>query len=120
MRKIIWILLCALLLASCSQNLKLLLQINNEDKVLKRDLRLEERGFSLLLHDLKQDKLKLGTLKKDIIARYGHPILEFPLQTESAVEKLLYRYPTKYFDSEKVYLYFDNNNELTDWDILER
>ncbi len=107
-------------MASCSQNLKLLLQINDEDKAFKQQLRLQEKGFSLLSKDLERNWLKVGTLKKDIIARYGQPILELPTQMQEEPIKLLYRYPTKYFDSPKVYLYFDNNQALTRWDTVIR
>lgn len=120
MRKITLVLLSLLLLTSCGPNLKLLLQINDEDKAFKQQLRLQERGFSLLQQDLKRNQLKVGALKKDIIARYGQPILEQSSQAQTETQKLLYRYPTKYFDSSKVYLFFDNNQSLIRWDILNR
>lgn len=120
MQRIIPILILGLFLVSCSQNLKLLLQINEEDKAFQKQLKLQEKGFSLLLKDLEGNRIKVGALKKDIITRYGEPILEQSSQEQPETQKLLYRYPTKYFDSPKVYLYFDSNQALTGWDTVNR
>lgn len=96
--------------------MNLLLEINKEDKAIKHDIALGAKRFDLLLKDIEADKLKPGLEKRAVLARYGQPVLEFPADDQT--EKLLYRHPVKYFDSPKVYLYFDSNQKLAKWDTI--
>ncbi len=103
-------------LSGCGKSMNLLLEINKEDKAMKHDIAVGAKRFDLLLKDIEADKLKSGLDKKNILARYGQPVLEFGADDQT--EKLLYRHPLKYFDSPKVYLYFDSNQKLAKWDII--
>lgn len=110
----------ALFLFGCSPSLKLLMQIDKEDKAIKRQLRLQEARFDLLVKDLDRNRIKKGSSKRDIIARYGEPISELAGDNQGQLRRLLYRYPLQYFNATKVYLYFDNTDILVRWDVIAR
>ncbi|MBU2540466.1 MAG: hypothetical protein KJ593_01055 [Candidatus Omnitrophica bacterium] len=120
MRYIIILVSLALFLAGCSQNLNLLLRLDKENKAINRQLKLQEGKFELLLADIERGSIKQGLTKKYIIARYGEPILEIPLEGRVGLMKLLYRRPLEYFNTTKVYLYFDSSEKLLKWDVIVR
>ncbi|UCD15044.1 MAG: hypothetical protein JSV34_04800 [Candidatus Omnitrophota bacterium] len=78
----------------------------------------QEKLFYVLLGDVRDNKLKKGSLKKRILGVYGDPVLYRDVEGDAggAVEELLYRHPTKYFSSERIYMYFDSEARLTRWE----
>lgn len=57
--------------------------------------------------------------KAEILAAFGEPIFSKEVwENDVFVEKWLYRYQLKYFDSDKVYLYF-SGDQLTRWEYRE-
>lgn len=109
----------AVFLSGCSQNLSFLMRLNNEDKALKQQLTIQKNKFDELLKDIKSDRLKTGTTQDSIVGRYGEPILEIP-DAATQETKLLYRHPTDYFGASKAYLYFNNEQKLLRWELIER
>lgn len=79
----------------------------------------QERGFNTLSDDIKNNRLKQGQLKRYIIANYSDPVLTKEPGPENPGIKdiLLYRHPTNYFNSDRIYLYFDNANRLVSWEL---
>lgn len=108
----------AFFLSGCGKSMQLLLEVDKEDKSIKRDICVGAKRFDLLLKDIEAGRLKIGMDKKAVLTRYGEPVLEFP--EDNQAEKLLYRHPLKYFDSPKVYLFFDSNRKLARWETLRR
>ena len=68
-----------------------------------------------LLDDLKNERLVVGTSKSTIVSLYGESILSKEAKKPPPGKILLFRHPTKYFDSDKVYLRFDEADELIGW-----
>jgi hypothetical protein len=92
------------------------LAISQEE--LKEEVNTQEKFFSVLLDDLKNNRLKNGLSKEEILAKYGEPIYSKPVSGDpEKKEFLLYRHPTNYFSSELVYLYLDQNQRLCSWEI---
>ncbi len=114
-----------LLFSSCSvvkysQEINTLRSLAASDKKITKYLSSQEDNFKKLLKDYESKDLKEGLSKKTILSRYGDPVLEWNI---SALErgysyKFLYRYPTRYFSSDKIYLYFDLNNKLAKIDYI--
>jgi len=51
--------------------------------------------------------------KKDVVKKFGEPIYVKDVSKDGKEMKAwLYRYATRYFNSEKVYLYFDLEGKL--------
>ena len=68
--------------------------------------------------DLKNNRLAKGMLTKQILATYGEPILSKEVSDkDSAKEVFLYRHPTEFFSSDRIYLYFDNDKRLLFWEF---
>jgi len=76
---------------------------------------LQERYFSKLIADTENGLLQVGINKSQIINTYGEPVLIKESLFKTAVEVLLYRYPTNFFKSDRIYLYFDGSARLVYW-----
>lgn len=75
----------------------------------------QERLFAKLIDDFEGEKLIVSTPKSTIIRRYGEPVLSKEAGQPPYGKVLLYRHPMKYFDSDKLYLRFDEKDELIGW-----
>lgn len=76
----------------------------------------QTRLFNKLVEDVKDDKLEKGMAQRTIVRMYGDPVLTKEIKGDPPVkEKLLYRHPLHYFTSDKVYMYFSDDNKLLYW-----
>jgi uncharacterized protein YicC (UPF0701 family) len=92
--------------------------VSDSQKDIDKYLAEQEKGFQKLLDDLKNNRLKEGMTKKYIIATYAEPILvEQNSEDPRIKEVLLYRHPTQYFKSDRIYLYLDKNRKLLSWQL---
>lgn len=73
--------------------------------------------FDELKEAVESEEIKNFQTKEDIISRFGEPVYEGTQQSKPGLTFLSYRYSTLYLKSDKVYLYFDNENNLVDWDL---
>ncbi|MFA5271700.1 MAG: hypothetical protein WC412_05100 [Candidatus Omnitrophota bacterium] len=81
-------------------------------------LKKQEKGFSRLLDDIKNNRLLRGKSKRLIIEDYSEPVLVKKVEAEdNIIEVLLYRKPTEYFSSDRVYLYINNKGKLAYWEL---
>lgn len=108
----LWCLLVGL--AGCSQPLRTLMALGEEQKGQQWQVAQQEKKFDLLWNDVKAGRLAKGTPSAEIIRRYGDPVLATSPGT------FLYRLPTEYFDTPKVYLIFDPQDKLSDIRIEEK
>ena len=71
-----------------------------------------------LKDDINNGRLRKGASKKYIIDAYFEPVLAKKSADDSgAKEILLYRNPTEYFQSDRIYLSFDNRGRLVSWEL---
>ena len=79
----------------------------------------QDHKFELLVEAIKSKTLKAHSHKNKIIKIFGEPIFaEKMIQDGQETQKWLYRYMKKFFDSEKVYLYFDHEEKLIHWEYI--
>lgn len=79
----------------------------------------QDRKFGLLVEAVQSKTLKLYSHKNKIIKTFGDPaFVEEVTENGQEVEKWLYRYTKEFFDSEKVYLYFDHEGKLINWEYI--
>ncbi|MDD5729999.1 MAG: hypothetical protein PHN57_02605 [Candidatus Omnitrophica bacterium] len=79
-----------------------------------------EEYFAKLKKDVKNNGLEKGVSKNDILIRYGEPILWGSPECGKNInvsECCLYRMPTRFFHTDKVYLYFDDKDNLSSWEF---
>ena len=113
------VLLCGCAKVTHLNELLTLKRVADSQKQIEIYLAKQERGFNKLNEDIKNSALAKGQLKRSIIAKYSEPVLTKEPEPESAgiKEILLYRHPTNYFKSDRIYLYFDNGNKLISWKV---
>ena len=113
------VLLCGCAKVAHLNELLTLKRVADSQKQIEIYLAKQERGFNRLNEDIKNNALAKGQLKRSIIAKYSEPVLTKEPEPESVgiKEILLYRHPTNYFKSDRIYLYFDNGNKLISWKV---
>jgi hypothetical protein len=90
--------------------------IGEAQRNIEQTLARQDRFFNKLLKDIKDGKIKTGMSERAIIDRYGEPVLSRKSPDNASVTIFLYRHPTQYFSSNKVYLYFDKSRRLNRWE----
>ena len=93
--------------------------VSDNQRQIQIYLEKQEKGFTKLKDDIKNNRLKQGQFKRSIISKYSEPVLIEKPEPENAgiKEILLYRHPTNYFKSDRVYLYFDESGRLVSWEL---
>lgn len=108
-------LILILFFTGCSAQLRTLMQLDKEQKEQQKYVESQRKKMQMLLTDIRKNKLKVGKItKQDIIKFYGEPIMEKKIDDK---QSLLYRDPVDFFPSEKVYLFFDENDILQDFQL---
>jgi hypothetical protein len=79
----------------------------------------EEKLYYELISDIKNNRIKKGTSKDEILSLYGEPIFCRPLEKDKTKESCLYRNPAKFFGGDLLYLYFDESRNLIDWNLCQ-
>jgi len=91
-------------------------RVGDSQAEIERYLTRQQELFKQLVHDLKQEKLRKGISKRRFIKSYGDPVLTRRDESHPQQEILLYRHPTEYFTSDRVYAYFDETGKLVRWE----
>lgn len=80
----------------------------------------QDKKFKKLLTDVQDGKLEKGLTVDATVKRYGDPIYSKTVEHNGGqANRLLYRYAVKKNDSEKVYLFYNQGNQLIDWQYVE-
>ncbi|MBP7216856.1 MAG: hypothetical protein KBA46_06195 [Candidatus Omnitrophica bacterium] len=75
--------------------------------------------FYKLREAIQGNALRKGTSKAQILAAYGEPIVcRKSKEGQEPGEVCLYRHPTEYFSSDKIFLAFDEQARLRSWELI--
>lgn len=86
----------------------------------KKHITRERESFQKVLAAYKDNTLPNYPDKRSVLKVFGAPLLvRDTVRGEQPVERWLYRDPLKSFESEKVYLYFDQTGKLTEWEYVQ-
>ncbi|MBL7070173.1 MAG: hypothetical protein ISS27_01720 [Candidatus Omnitrophica bacterium] len=80
----------------------------------------QEALYSKLKADINSGVLRPGITKHVILERYSDPIFcnDQPQEEDANIAEIcLFRHPTAYFTSDKIYLHFDKNYKLCAWQV---
>lgn len=92
-------------------------RFSDSQKQIERYIAAQEKKLAILKADIKNNRLEKGTAYCDILRRYGSPVLEKELDGQQGFSKeLLYRHPVEYFNTDRIYLYFDSALNLAQWE----
>jgi len=107
------------LLAGCARVMDLKGLSENRAETQKY-IQAQEEGFIKLKSDVLAGRLQKGISKDEVTSRYAPPIYCEAASTDSnAREVCLYRLPLQYFNTDLVYLFFDEGEQLAYWQLKE-
>ncbi|OQX78858.1 MAG: hypothetical protein B6D56_08195 [Candidatus Omnitrophica bacterium 4484_70.1] len=90
--------------------------LSESQQDIQQYLERQEKLFGKLKEDVKNKRLPLNISKQTVVATYGEPVLCKRVSGKIlAKEVFLYRHPTRYFSSDRIYLYFDATGKLIYW-----
>ncbi|HDZ76816.1 MAG TPA: hypothetical protein ENH41_01875 [Candidatus Omnitrophica bacterium] len=121
-RNIIFLFLACFLFSGCfrrdrAQAIDTLEALAAERDVQDKIIELDRKNFNSLKKAVKDDTIKAGLSELDIKKLYGEPILIKDSDISQADKVLIFTEPLKYFNTEKVYLYFSEDEKLVSWQI---
>ncbi len=95
---------------SNTRQILVLRDVSESQSQIKKYLNRQEKLFYKLVKDIKAGRLKTGEKYSRVVEQYGDPV--FCREGKNYSEKCLFRKPTDYFSSDKVYLYFTAQGKL--------
>lgn len=82
-------------------------------------LKSQDHKFDLMLAAVKDGSINQYKEPRDIRKAFGDPVYIREVEKDGvAVQEWLYRYSVKYFNSEKVYLYFSQDGKFLKWEYV--
>jgi len=124
MRKISVLFLTFIVLGGCAkvQHLDQLLTLKSladEQVVMGQYVEEQNQKFELMIKEVEAGTLDQYLNKKKILRTFGDPIhVKHVNKNDQELESWLYRYSTQFFDSEKIYLYFDTDDNLVESEYI--
>lgn len=122
MKKILLIVVSILIFSGCAklQHLDQLLTLkdmSDEQTRLQQYIEQQDKKFDKLLQAVKERTLVKNVRGQSIVRMYGEPLGKREVEKDGKkLERWNYRYQMKYFESEKVYLYFNEEKRLVGWE----
>jgi len=91
----------------------------DEQDKMGRYVEKQDQKFELMINEFQAGTLDQYLNKKKIVRTFGDPIhVKRVNKNDQQLESWLYRYSTQFFDSEKIYLYFDPDNNLVESEYI--
>ncbi len=114
------ILMLSLLTYGCSgfnmSALKMLTRLNYNDKLKEQTLKQETANFEILREYVDNSGIEKGISTETVINKFGQPVV---VLKESNKQKWIYKPANAdWIGGEKIYLFFDKNGLLTDWECI--
>ena len=118
MNKIPLMLMICLIVSGCSKvshldQLLTLKDLADEQEQMGKQIQAQDQKFEMMLDEMKAGTLNQYANKSKISRAFGGPIYMKTVQQDDHWRDVwLYRYAGKFFGSEKIYLYFDADDNL--------
>jgi len=75
----------------------------------------QDQKFELMLKEIQAGTLDQYLNKRKVLRAFGDPIYVKDVQKNNQeLESWMYRYSTEFFNSKKIYLYFDSDDNLVE------
>jgi len=122
-RGICLIILMLALFSGCSvlrhsQEIRTLQELSASGSEIDDYLEKQKKKFYLLRDLVLSAQIKKGIRKEQFIEQYGDPVLSTLSGKGKEEETLLYRDPTGFFDSDRIYAVFDCSGRLVSWELV--
>ncbi len=123
--KIIFLVWCIIFsLGGCSftthyDQLMLLKRLGDSQHEIDDYIKKQKDAFFKLSDAIKNNQLKIGISKKEILSIYGEPVFCKDIANKVDVKEIcIYRHPLQYFSTDMVYLKVDKKQNLCCWEFL--
>ncbi len=94
--------------------------MSEEDDAQRAYVKAQDIKFEALVSEVQAGTLKKGLSQKEAVKSFGDPIVKRAIvRNGQDVEWWVRRYAMRFWDSDKVYLYFDKDKKLTDWEFVK-
>lgn len=94
-----------------------LIELNKNEKYKTKAIRQETINFKRVKRYINQGKIEKGISKDMAISKFGEPVLIF---TEAEGQGWVYKAGnTDWFKGEKIYLFFDQDDTLINWECID-
>ena len=94
--------------------------VSDNGEVKKQHITEDDARFERLLEAVKDGTLQQYSFQSDLLKQYGPPIYEnAAVKDGKVITEWMYRYSTKFSNSEKVYLYFDDAGQFVSWKHIQ-
>ena len=119
-KKFLLILVVLFFTAGCAKlahldQLLILKGMDDEQKQQRRYVEAQDKRFEKIRDAVQNGQIQKFSNQKQIAAKFGQPVYRETTQKDNQdLDLWVYRYTVKYFDSDKVYLYFDKEGKLVD------
>lgn len=100
-----------------SEGINTLKELSASGSEINEYLIAQEEKFLLLRDKVLSGQLEKGISKELFIKKYGDPVTRSPEDQNSGKEVMLYRHPTGFFDSDRIYAVFDEEDSLESWEL---
>ncbi|MDD5005339.1 MAG: hypothetical protein PHS93_02400 [Candidatus Omnitrophica bacterium] len=114
-RNLFLCLLLGLFIYGCSAQLNTLIEVSREQESQKKYMEIQKRKYNLLLKHVKEGRIKKGLNKEEAFRLYGEPIAMKEIEQGSV---FIYRDPSEFFPSQKVFLYFDEQGIFVNSEVV--
>jgi len=102
------------------EQIMLLKRLAANQREIENYLKRQEKLFYKLVADIKNSRLKKGITEEKVLSLYGEPVLCRDVQKMADISvTCLYRHPTKYFNTDIIYLNFDKDHKLYSWEFIQ-
>lgn len=121
MTRFVFLAIFVFFLSACSavsnwEQLMTLKDVGKSQAEVEKYLSKQEKLYYVLARDVQDGYLKAGLSQRDILKKYGEPVLNKRITDDPVIiEQYLYRQPKDYFSSDKIYLYFGQDKKLHSW-----
>lgn len=125
MKHIIFSVMLVFILSGCTKlqymdELLTLKSVADDQTAMAKMVDAQNKKFEALLEAVRNDRIRKYDTEKSVRRAFGEPILIRQREhNQQQLSEWLYRYATKFFNSDKVYLYFDESKRLVDWKYIE-
>lgn len=93
--------------------------MSDSQKLMEEDVKAEDQRFEAMLNEFGTAQWKNYTAKTHFLEHFGQPIvIKHKDYQDRLTEIWVYRYSTRFFDSPKIYLYFDDSGVLLKSDLI--
>ena len=89
--------------------------MDDEQKQQRRYVEEQDKRFEKIRDAVQNGQIKKFSNQKQIAAKFGQPVYKKTIQKDNQnLDLWVYRYTVKYFDSDKISLYFSPDGQLVD------